>query len=41
MGAAEFHHPPAVPHVPTNLWNAGEERFDFDVGVDDFELMIP
>lgn len=25
----------------TDLGNAGEERFDFDVGVDDFELMIP
>lgn len=25
----------------TDLGNAGEERFDFNVGVDDFELMIP
>lgn len=41
MGAAEFHHPPAVPRAPTNLGNAGEEGFDFNVGVDDFELMIP
>lgn len=29
------------PRAVTDLGNAGEERFDFNVGVDDFELMIP
>lgn len=29
------------PCAVTDLRNAGEERFDFNVGVDDLELMIP
>lgn len=29
------------PSPVTDLWDAGEERFDFNVGVDDFELVIP
>lgn len=30
-----------LPRAMTNLRNAGEKRFHFNVGVDDFELMIP
>lgn len=40
-GSRMFNSTLQFPCAMTDLGNAGEERFDFNVGVDDFELMIP